>query len=210
MKNVLAEVLKWAGLILFCTGIAVAQRTSIMIVNATSDNTPIMATIGGQNVGPLTEGQSSTTIFGYFSRWGDIPILVHPCADTQTAYRPNWPPDWATDTGNFPGFALTHEYLVSHPSVKDIKSRVDGIGRILNGYPGGKGKESELKAWLKLVDRMGITTEVTNCTELGPLPAVSLNWNAWNSYNGDKVTMITIVGSRAKGFWIQNPPRWVY
>jgi|GEM_PF-2478657 hypothetical protein len=203
------QFLIWSGLFLFCADIAVAQRTSIMLVNATSDNTPIMATIGRQNVGPLTEGQSSTTLFGYFSRWGDIPILIHPCANTQTAYRPNWPPDWATDTGNFPGSALTHEYLVQHPSEKDIKSHIEGIGHVLKGYPGAKPKEAELKEWFKLISKAGITTEVTNCTELGPLPAVSLNWATWNAYDCDKVTIITVVGNRQSGFSIQNPPRWV-
>jgi hypothetical protein len=214
MKKFLGLALALTLLVLAPTQMALAQgwviiglSAKIVVVNATSDNTPVMAQIGEKNIGPLTLGQSDSVKVGGS---GQIPIVIHPCADTRTAYRPNWPPDWTTDTGNFPGAALTHEYLVQHPSIKDIKSHIDGIGRYLKGQPGGKAKEAELKNWLKLIEKVGITTEVTNCTELQPMTAI-FNWEMWSPYYyTEPVTMLTITGDRKTGFRIQNPPRWVY
>jgi hypothetical protein len=214
MKKVFG-VLLFAGIVLAPAQPASAQQNwtviglsaKVVVVNTTSDNTPVMAQIGDKNIGPLTMGQrGDTKVRGS----GQIPIIIHPCADTATAYRPNWPPDWATNTGNFPGDALTKDYLVQHPSTKDIKAHIDRIAHSLKGQPGAKGKKKELEDWLNLIKNIGITTEVTNCTELQPMTAV-FSWEMWSPYYvTEPVTMLTITGDRKNGFRIQNPPRWVY
>ncbi len=196
------------AVVFFGTGIASAQqiipifgapKAPVVIINATSDHTTLVAMDTGNNhsviVWPGVPGRINVE---FFSEQGDASFAINACSSAEQAYHFNGPPDWATDVRNFPEVALTEEYLGSHPSEKNLKDRVNGIKRILHGQLGEKAMTSELSAWFKIVKRDGFSTKVVNCANAFPIPVRIASATLLNNL-GSQVTVV-ISGSRANGY----------
>lgn len=202
-------MLKWGLLFLFCTGIALGQEilpifgaptSPVVVINATSDRAPLIAIDTANHHNAVVEPGAPTTInVEYFSEEGDAFFAVDACTNTQKAYQFNAPPEWAMDAANFSDAALTSEYLYSHPSVKNLKDRVDKIKRVLRDQLGGKTKTRELNAWFRIVKREGLSEEVTNCN--GAIPVQVRIASATLMYNFGAQTTVTISGDRAHGYY---------
>ena len=211
MKKLIINILAWVGVILFCTGIALAQeiipifgapKAPIVVINATSDHVPLVAMDTGNNnrsvvVPPGLPGRINVE---FFSEQGDASFAINACSSTAEAYHFNNPPEWATDTGDFPHVALTSEYLDSRPSKNNLKDRVDGIKRILHGQLGEKARVGELNAWFRVVKRDGLATKVINCSGAIPIP-VRIS-SATLLYNLGAQTTVTITGDRSRGYYV--------
>jgi len=206
----LINTLAWTGIFLFCTGIALAQeiipifgapKAPVVVINATSDRMPLVAMDTGNNhsvvVFPGIPGKINVE---FFSEQGDASFAINACSAVGEGHHFNDPPDWTTDTGNFPEVALTKEYLDSHPSEKNLKDRVDGIKRVLHGQLGEKARARELNVWFRIVKRDGLTTKVVNCSNAVPIPVRIASSTLL--YNLGSQTTVTISGNRARGYYV--------
>ena len=99
------------------------------------------------------------------------------------------------------------DFLASHQKMKAIDQRLDGIKRILHGYPGEKMKEAELKEWRNTVKQVSVSAPRLECKDPASISLRGFNWifNGWNHE-----TMVTITGNHAEGYSVVNPARTVY
>ncbi len=185
-------------------------NTNITIINNTSDNSPIMPTIEGRTGRIIWQGNSFEYGFGpYTNGGGEIQIEVQVCSETQTVYQFNSAPSWPDNIAEPNGLAITDAWLRTEPTKNDLRERVEIIKRFMHDQPGGGDYISQLKSWLKDVDKHGIARTGDSCVLPYTIPAIAFNWAMYNAYGGNVETVITVVGNRKDGYHIQNPPRWV-
>ena len=207
------KILAWSAWVVLSVGIALAQeiipifgapRAPVVVINATSDHSVLVAMDTGNNhsivVFPGVPGKINVE---FFSEQGDASFAINACSAVGEGYHFNEPPDWATDAGDFPRVALTKEYLDSHPSERNLKDRVGAIRDILHGQLGAKAKASQLNAWFRMVKRDGLSTKVVNCSNAVPIPVRIASSTLL--YRLGSQTTVTISGSRVRGYYVAYP-----
>lgn len=186
--------------------------TTIIVVNDTSDNTPILADIGGKTPrGSMVQGNRWGRTFGMFASNGDIPVFAVTCnSSEETRFRLH-PPDWATNTQRLGTLALTEAYLATEPSQPELKRRVDEIKKSIKHDLGKKEMEQELKEFLRSAEAKSLNQRGNLCENPRTLAAVTFHGGLyWDSYYyQNKVTILIVRGSRENGYHFEGP-RYVY
>jgi hypothetical protein len=178
--------------------------TQIIVLNNTTDNSPILATIGNR-VSPtiLDQGKRWGRSFGAFNG-GQIPILMQVCKETEDVFHFNNPPEWTQDE-RLGTLALTVEYL-AHINEPALKQRVEDLKRFIRNDLRAKAEKHELDDWFKMVKNEGISVKGKNCELPYTLAAVTFDWGQWNSYGQLQTTMLIVTGSKKDGYHVERPP----
>ncbi|MGB7957457.1 MAG: hypothetical protein WCF77_01250 [Minisyncoccia bacterium] len=138
-------------------------KTRLIVLNEVSDGTLLWAQIGGQATKqPIGPGGQWSRGFTYGTN-GSVEVRLTVCPVHETVRNSVIePPEWAMNE-KLGANALTEEFLRSDPSEKDVRKRVEGIEKSLDGRLGRREKISELEGWLRTVRQSGLTPAATSC-----------------------------------------------
>jgi hypothetical protein len=185
--------------------------TEVQIVNDTDDGSEIQISPkrkDGQEF--LTKGDQWDNYYSA-SVNADVVIMIKGCESVKSNQRVIYtPPSWSLDENFLGATAFTAAYLMSRPSMTDVREHINEIKRYLDKHDRGGKKErgKALDAWYKFIDKHDL--EEPDATICKDPKVIATRFRVY--WNGDYIhhVAVTIIrGNYATGYRIDGPKdRW--